>query len=45
MAATVQWYQDNAWWWRKIKTGDISTTTRRNYAERLAKARLKCNTG
>jgi dTDP-glucose 4,6-dehydratase len=35
---TVRWYQDNEWWWRKIKTGEYLEFYKRQYAERLAKA-------
>jgi dTDP-glucose 4,6-dehydratase len=38
MEKTVRWYQDNAWWWRKIKTGEYLEFYKRQYAERLAKA-------
>lgn len=33
---TVRWYQDNAWWWREIKTGDYLDYYKRQYADRLA---------
>jgi dTDP-glucose 4,6-dehydratase len=33
--ATVQWYVDNEWWWRKIKTGDYLEYYKRQYAQRL----------
>ena len=36
LAATVRWYQDNEWWWRKIKTGEYLDYYQRQYAERLA---------
>lgn len=36
--ATIQWYIDNEWWWRKIKTGDYLEYYKRQYAERLAKS-------
>ena len=36
MAATVQWYQANEWWWRKIKTGEYLDYYKRQYADRLA---------
>ena len=35
---TVEWYVNNAWWWRKIKSGDFNEFYRRQYAERLAQA-------
>jgi dTDP-glucose 4,6-dehydratase len=36
--ATVRWYQNNAWWWRKIKTGEYMEFYKRQYAARLAAA-------
>ena len=36
LEATVRWYQDNEWWWRKIKTGEYLEYYKRQYAERLA---------
>jgi dTDP-glucose 4,6-dehydratase len=36
MRATVRWYQDNEWWWRKIKTGEYLEYYQRQYAARLA---------
>lgn len=36
LKATVDWYQDNDWWWRKIKTGDYLEYYRQQYAARLA---------
>lgn len=36
LASTVRWYQDNAWWWRKLKTGEYLEYYRRQYARRLA---------
>lgn len=38
LQATAQWYQDNEWWWRKIKTGEYLEYYKRQYAERLASA-------
>lgn len=35
---TVRWYQDNAWWWRKIKTGEYLDYYKRQYEARLAAA-------
>jgi len=35
---TVQWFQDNGWWWRKIKTGEYLEYYQRQYAARLAAA-------
>lgn len=36
--ATVRWYQENEWWWRKIKTGEYLEFYKRQYAARLAAA-------
>ena len=36
MTATVRWYQANAWWWRKIKTGEYLEYYKAQYAARLA---------
>ncbi|KAB2904543.1 MAG: dTDP-glucose 4,6-dehydratase [Anaerolineae bacterium] len=38
MRQTVQWYVDNEWWWRKIKTGEYLEFYKKQYTERLAKA-------
>ena len=38
LALTVEWYRDNAWWWRKIKTGEYLEYYKRQYAARLAAA-------
>jgi dTDP-glucose 4,6-dehydratase len=38
MGNTVHWYQQNAWWWRKIKTGEYLEFYRRQYEQRLAGA-------
>lgn len=38
LAATVEWYQNNEWWWRKIKTGDYLDFYKRQYESRLAAA-------
>lgn len=35
---TIQWYVDNDWWWRKIKTGEYLAYYKKQYAERLAAA-------
>ena len=35
---TVQWYIDNDWWWRKIKTGEYLAYYKQQYADRLAEA-------
>jgi len=36
--STVKWYQDNEWWWRKIKTGEYLAYYKRQYGDRLANA-------
>jgi dTDP-glucose 4,6-dehydratase len=36
MQATIRWYQENDWWWRKIKTGEYLEYYKRQYADRLA---------
>jgi dTDP-glucose 4,6-dehydratase len=38
MAATVRWYRDNEWWWRKIKTGEYLEFYKAQYGARLAGA-------
>lgn len=38
LALTVDWYRQNTWWWRKIKTGEYLEYYRRQYAARLAAA-------
>lgn len=37
LAETVRWYQENEWWWRPIKQGDLQYKAwyEKNYAERL----------
>jgi dTDP-glucose 4,6-dehydratase len=35
---TVRWYVDNAWWWRKIKSGEYLEYYKRQYGQRLAEA-------
>jgi len=35
LGETVRWYQDNAWWWRKIKTGEYLDYYKKQYGERL----------
>jgi len=34
IAATVRWYQDNEWWWRKIKSGEFREWYERQYNQR-----------
>ena len=36
LAETVDWYRDNAQWWRAIRTGDWDDYYRRQYGSRLA---------
>ena len=38
MSETIRWYQQNEWWWRKIKTGEYLEYYKRQYAERLAQS-------
>jgi len=38
MRETIQWYVDNEWWWRKIKTGEYMEFYKKQYADRLEKA-------
>jgi len=40
LEATVKWYVENEWWWRKIKTGDYVEFYQRQYADRLAASSL-----
>jgi dTDP-glucose 4,6-dehydratase len=32
---TVRWYQDNEWWWRKIKSGEYLEYYKQWYGDRL----------
>lgn len=34
MARTVRWYQENEWWWRKIKAGEFRHYYKRQYENR-----------
>lgn len=34
VAETVQWYKDNEWWWRKIKSGEFKAYYERQYGNR-----------
>jgi dTDP-glucose 4,6-dehydratase len=34
IALTIQWYKDNEWWWRKIKTGEYLEYYRKQYEDR-----------
>ena len=35
MAYTVNWYQENEWWWRKIKSGEFKAYYERQYGHLL----------
>lgn len=35
---TADWYQENQWWWRKIKEGDFKQYYDRQYGERLKRS-------
>lgn len=35
---TIDWYCDNEWWWRKLKSGEYKEYYQKQYAERLEKA-------
>jgi len=35
---TAEWYQNNEWWWRKIKSGDFKTYYQKQYGERLGES-------
>jgi dTDP-glucose 4,6-dehydratase len=39
MRETIQWYIDNEWWWRKIKTGEYLEFYKQQYEDRLANAK------
>ena len=39
MTLTVQWYRDNAWWWRKIKSGEFKEYYERQYGPLLQEGR------
>ncbi len=38
LAATVQWYQANEWWWRKIKSGEYMAYYKAQYEKRLVES-------
>ncbi len=38
LAATVKWYVDNEWWWRKIKSSEYLGYYRAQYEQRLAES-------
>jgi dTDP-glucose 4,6-dehydratase len=35
---TIEWYVNNEWWWRKIKSGEFKEFYRKQYEQRLATA-------
>jgi dTDP-glucose 4,6-dehydratase len=35
---TAQWYEQNEWWWRKIKSGEFKKYYQEQYGKRLAEA-------
>ena len=35
IAATVEWYRDNAWWWEPIRSGDYREYYQRQYGQEL----------
>lgn len=35
IALTVKWYEENEWWWRKIKSGEFKAYYEAHYRERL----------
>ncbi|MFN8597805.1 MAG: dTDP-glucose 4,6-dehydratase [Anaerolineae bacterium] len=38
LAATVKWYTENQWWWRKIKSGEYMEYYKSQYEKRLAES-------
>lgn len=38
LAATIKWYTDNQWWWRKIKSGEYMDYYKAQYEKRLAES-------
>jgi dTDP-glucose 4,6-dehydratase len=36
LAETVEWYRQNQWWWRPIKSGDFKAYYEQQYGQRLA---------
>jgi dTDP-glucose 4,6-dehydratase len=38
LAATIKWYKDNEWWWRKIKSGEYLEYYNAQYEKRLAES-------
>ncbi len=43
LETTVRWFQENEWWWRKIKTGEYLEYYKQQYAARLAAAHDSAN--
>lgn len=39
LARTVNWYKKNKEWWKKLKSGDFKSYYKRQYGDRLAKAK------
>ena len=35
IAATVDWYRDNAWWWEPIRSGEYRDYYQRQYGQEL----------
>lgn len=35
LEATIRWYQDSEWWWRKIKSGEFREYYEQQYGQRL----------
>ncbi|MBD3383584.1 dTDP-glucose 4,6-dehydratase [candidate division KSB1 bacterium] len=35
MKFTIEWYQDNRWWWQKLKTGEYLQFYKQNYQKAL----------
>ncbi len=35
LTETIRWYENNAWWWQKIKSGEYREYYERQYGERL----------
>ncbi len=39
LKSTIEWYAQNAWWWRKIKSGEYLEYYKSQYADRLDSAK------
>jgi dTDP-glucose 4,6-dehydratase len=35
---TAEWYRDNEWWWRKVKSGEYQEYYEKQYGDRLREA-------